>query len=218
MMSYLIILKRDGCQAAESNCYRKPCGSPIFTIHQESTWLNLHGHKPQPLCSLIIPLRLLEAVPRGTNHRSRCFKRIKADWRRGWTLQYAVKDLATDATINPPFFAMEAVPTYWLPSPCQALPPIRICRNCYPASAHHYWWYCKDTTYMFSQSERIDFFVIFCTNWQGILGEDMFRCWHHPPDIPYINHPWWFLCGSWNHRAPPCPTHWEFHPSIKSYW
>ena len=26
-------------QAAESNCYRKPCGSPTFTIHRGSTWL-----------------------------------------------------------------------------------------------------------------------------------------------------------------------------------
>ena len=25
--------------ATESNCYRKPCGSPTFTIHRGSTWL-----------------------------------------------------------------------------------------------------------------------------------------------------------------------------------
>ena len=32
------LLFYEGSQAAESNCYRKPCGSLTFTIHRGSTW------------------------------------------------------------------------------------------------------------------------------------------------------------------------------------
>jgi hypothetical protein len=66
---------------------------------------------------------------------------------------------ANDATINPLFkIDRTRALTLGIAMPCLSNPI-----------------FCKGTVYMFSQSEHNEKIIVFCTNLQGISGEDTFR-------------------------------------------